>query len=149
MLRNYFPSWSAVWAPDFTVEVSACGVGRYFRDERRIEVPDWAQTDFDRAFIFAHEAGHAFDDQLLDDDARGSFAAAVGSTLSDWGTADYYVDPAEAFAMAFARVCAGSPWRCNCPTTRYWADVDEPAVLSTARAVLSAARCRRSLAART
>lgn len=59
-------------------------------------------------FLLAHELGHVWDAQHMDDSHRDSFAAQVGMLGQPWLDPDALAQPGESFADAYA-FCAFSP----------------------------------------
>jgi hypothetical protein len=70
--RSLFPPGSLVWEPTFTVEVVDTWYAQYVSADQLVRIPSgWSL--YDAGFALAHEAGHAFDHQLLTDTDRLRF----------------------------------------------------------------------------
>lgn len=146
-IEGLFPRESPVWTPLFSTVLYDEPIGYYRVESKEVCVPaDWGL--YDQGLTFAHEAGHAFDHQLLSDDDRQRFCVALGCPDRSWFDDPYLGCPAEAWAMAFAFNALDGPWRCDLWVHRHWPEDRHSGVLRACSSTTEAVRRRRTPAAR-
>jgi hypothetical protein len=122
-------------------------LGRFLSKDRTIEISN-KLGPYDAAFTYAHELGHLFDNDYLDDELRLYFARCVGITSDIWE--DYRVGhclrASEAFAATFALLSLSSPWRCSKHhEVTKWVSDDLGAALFVAERVITEALRRSTI----